>query len=60
MNVKQALKKHLLLYTFKAWWIYQKVNEAEHCGVTAQALFLMFKHTAHFFQDDTNWKDCAE
>lgn len=33
MNVKQPLREHLQLYTFKAWWIYQKVNEAERrCG----------------------------
>lgn len=49
MNVKQALGEHLQLYAFKAWWIYQKVNEAERCGVTAPPLFLMFKHILRFF-----------
>lgn len=48
MNVNQALQEHLPLYAFKARWIYQKLNEAEQCDVTAPALLLMFKHTVHF------------
>jgi len=55
MNVKQPLSELLPLYTLEAWWIYQKVNEAERCGVAP--LFLTFKR--RFLRDKTNRKERA-
>lgn len=56
MNVKQPLSELLQLYTFRAWWIYQMVNEAKRRGVALPLLTLTLTVP---LRDKTNRKQRA-